>query len=395
MGNKPRLLYASPFWPEKSGISEYSEILLDGLEKYFNITLLVDNYKLSNSSLYERFSVVTYKKGESYSDYDMILYNIGNNPHVHGYMVEALFDNPGYIILHDFVLFYLMADYYSKRDCLFQKIYELEGVSGISFVKESFYNLDDFDILAHKDLPENVPLNKEILEMSQGVFVHSKHTANMVRELVPDKSVIVIPFVNMDRQQVNIKHTKRLSLATRYNIPDDAFVLGAVGFIAPTKQNKQTCEAVQYFNKTHDEKIYYLMIGEGDYVDSYLSPYIIKTGFLEPEDYFGAIERSNLIFNLRFPSYGESSATVIQCMSRGKMCVVTDVSWFHELPDDVVKKIPVEMPVEAMSTLIEEEIVKCRAVEDVIEEPVRYVATHCRPDNVAQKILAAFCRIKM
>lgn len=40
MMNKPTLLYVSPFWPQKSGISEYSEMLVPGLVTCFDVTLL-------------------------------------------------------------------------------------------------------------------------------------------------------------------------------------------------------------------------------------------------------------------------------------------------------------------------------------------------------------------
>ena len=45
---KPSLLYASPFAPMKSGISDYSEILVYALKNEFEITLLIDDYKLEN-----------------------------------------------------------------------------------------------------------------------------------------------------------------------------------------------------------------------------------------------------------------------------------------------------------------------------------------------------------
>ena len=59
---KKKLLYVSPFPPEKSGISDYSEILVYQLRDKYEITLLIDNYKLTNKKMYDDFEVVIYWK---------------------------------------------------------------------------------------------------------------------------------------------------------------------------------------------------------------------------------------------------------------------------------------------------------------------------------------------
>ena len=45
--------------------------------------------------------------------------------------------------------------------------------------------------------------------------------------------------------------------------------------------------------------------------------------------------------NLRSPTMGETSGSVIRQLSLGKPVVVSDVGWFAELPDDVALKVPV------------------------------------------------------
>ena len=45
---RPSLLYASPFPPMKSGISDYSEELIQDLARKFDITLFTDDYNISN-----------------------------------------------------------------------------------------------------------------------------------------------------------------------------------------------------------------------------------------------------------------------------------------------------------------------------------------------------------
>jgi hypothetical protein len=50
----------------------------------------------------------------------------------------------------------------------------------------------------------------------------------------------------------------------------------------------------------------------------------------------------DVLVNLRYPTMGETSGSVIRGLSLGKPMLVSDVGWFSELPDGVALKIPVD-----------------------------------------------------
>jgi glycosyltransferase involved in cell wall biosynthesis len=50
----------------------------------------------------------------------------------------------------------------------------------------------------------------------------------------------------------------------------------------------------------------------------------------------------DVLVNLRYPTMGETSGSVIRGLSLGKPLVVSDVGWFSELPEDAVLKVPVD-----------------------------------------------------
>jgi len=50
---------------------------------------------------------------------------------------------------------------------------------------------------------------------------------------------------------------------------------------------------------------------------------------------------SDVLVNLRHPTMGETSGSVIRALSLGKPSVVSDVGWFSELPGEAALKIPV------------------------------------------------------
>ena len=81
------------------------------------------------------------------------------------------------------------------------------------------------------------------------------------------------------------------------------------------------------------------MVGEGDYISNYLNEKIILTGYVERDIYESILVRCDMIANLRYPSMGETSISLIHAMALGKTCLVTNNAWFSELPDKFVIKI--------------------------------------------------------
>jgi hypothetical protein len=62
-----------------------------------------------------------------------------------------------------------------------------------------------------------------------------------------------------------------------------------------------------------------------------------------PEDRMWSLMAAcDVLVNLRYPTMGETSGSVIRGLSLGKAMVVSDVGWFGELPDDVALKVPVD-----------------------------------------------------
>ena len=67
---------------------------------------------------------------------------------------------------------------------------------------------------------------------------------------------------------------------------------------------------------------------------------ITFTGYVPDEEfaaYFAAVDR---LVNLRYPSAGETSGTLIRAFEAGKPVAVSDYAQFAEFPDDCVVKIP-------------------------------------------------------
>src|SRR6476660_9767462 len=84
-----RVAYYSPLPPSRSGIADYSTLLLPALR--------------------ERLDVVIAQPGKRAPSADVALYHVGNDPDAHGWIVDALWKRPGVVVMHEFVLHHLIA----------------------------------------------------------------------------------------------------------------------------------------------------------------------------------------------------------------------------------------------------------------------------------------------
>jgi glycosyltransferase involved in cell wall biosynthesis len=69
---------------------------------------------------------------------------------------------------------------------------------------------------------------------------------------------------------------------------------------------------------------------------------ITRLDYVPEERMWSLMRACDVLVNLRFPTMGETSGSVIRGLSLGKALVVSDVGWFAELPDGVALKVPVD-----------------------------------------------------
>ena len=333
---RPTLLYASPFPPERSGVADYSEALVHGLRGRFELTLLAQLERPALRGPEPPLPVRVPGRDDVHPEaFDHVVYNLGNNPYFHSFIYDIFLRHPGPVILHDVALYFLMVGYYRDSGRLYDKVYELAGPAGVRIVKDQVK--EGRDLLRFTE-PALLPLNGEVLRRSPLILVHSRFARRAVLQAQPDATVRVLPMVDPYSALPAAEGDTSL-LRERFGIPDDAPVVASFGLIAPTKQNLPICRAMARLAADPAIDPFYVMVGEGDDVDAALGPRVIKTGYLPPEQYTAVLDRCDLVASLRHPTMGETSLGLIQALSRGKACLVTDEAWFSELPDDVVIKV--------------------------------------------------------
>jgi glycosyltransferase involved in cell wall biosynthesis len=69
---------------------------------------------------------------------------------------------------------------------------------------------------------------------------------------------------------------------------------------------------------------------------------IVREAYVEEDRLWSLMAACDVCVNLRSPTMGETSGSVIRQLSLGKPVIVSDVGWFSELPDGVALKVPVD-----------------------------------------------------
>lgn len=348
---KPTMLYASPFNPVQSGISDYSETLVQALQEQFEITLLIKDYKMTNQYLTDTCRILTYGREEiPFEEFDYIIYNIGNQPYYHDYIYRCCLEHPGLVILHDFSLYYLFIGVHSQDGDVLREIYRLTGIAGLHTVKSAIQNIN-WDLLECKRLAGELPLNEELLQSGNKFMVHSDYTYQKVIKtgcVTPDQVRKINHIALIDDAT---EYIERNILFDKYGVPNDALILTSLGFIGNTKLNHIVCKVVAKLSRELKQKICYVMVGEGNYtaageknsVDDYVDgKTIIKTGYTEIVEFNSFIKHSDIIINLRHPSMGETSGALIRILGLGKVCIISDEAWFSEIPGDCAIKIGID-----------------------------------------------------
>lgn len=350
-----RVAFFSPLPPIKSGIADYSAELLPALKKKFGldeIDVYVDGFKVVDERLTNVFAIYPIKeywKNKQKNHYDMCIYQIGNNHHYHGAIYSMALIEPGLVVLHDISIHLMIVGLLNERGNLDNYLEEMKynhGAEGENVAREFKANKgvppwESKDVLKY-------PMNKRLIDQAKGVIVHSQFARKYIKDARRDVPVKV---VNLHAEVVqSCEGNVREEARQRLGIETETLVLASFGYISPNRRIYEVLKALQVFRETNPEPIRYYLVGEIN-DPTYkvkelihilgLDDIVIMTGYVDMTLYMEIMEGADLCLNLRYPSYGESSANLHRMLGLGKVVLVSDVGTFKEYPEAVVIRIKV------------------------------------------------------
>ena len=327
-----RLAYFSPMPPERTGVADYSALLLPALG--------------------ERLDVSVVKRGSKRAPRgtDSALYHVGNNPDAHAWIVDALRRRPGVVVLHDFVVHHLVAGMTIGRRDGHGYLDTMEREHGVVGRLLAHGVLDKRIAPLWESRPEDFPLAWFVLEHATGVIVHSQAVHDLARAAGYEGPVWIVPHPAWPVPSVQ---PARVAPGP---------VLGCFGVVNASKRIPELLRAFADVRQGHPEAVLLLAgpTSPGFDLDRRLQRLgldekgLSREGWVDERRLWELMAGVDVSVNLRHPTMGETSGIAIRSLSLGKPLVVSDVGWFSELPDDAALKIPVDTDeVETLTAALE------------------------------------------
>jgi len=318
-----RVAFFSPLPPARSGIADYSAALLNELEPLATVERVAETPAEFDASAY-----------------DVTLYQIGNNPD-HAFCYDAALRWPGIVVLHEANLHHLIADITIRRgdwDGYLREVEHDGGLHALAYAQRY--------VRTQQRAPdyEGVPMLRRLLESARAVVVHSQYVEAAVRRAGFAGPVAVIPHgAWLPEQQDRLGYRHRLGLDEK--VP----LIGIFGYIKPYKRIGESLRAMQRLVRVVPTAKM-ILVGEvhpevplRSLIDSLrLQPSVRALGYSSIEDFNGYLAACDVVLNLRHPTVGETSGTLMRAMGMGKPVLVSDTGYFSELPGEACLKVPLD-----------------------------------------------------
>jgi glycosyltransferase involved in cell wall biosynthesis len=315
-----RAAFFSPLPPARSGIADYSEALIESLRP------------LADLEVFARA-----EDAFDPSRFDIALYQVGNNQY-HDFVYETALRHPGVVVMHESNLHHLISDLTIRRDDWDGYVRECEynGGAAAGAYAERVRKLEvgpDY---------EGLPMTRRLLERARGVVVHSRHMEREVRAAGFTGPVAVIP------HGAWIPDADRNAWRQKLGLDEITPLIGIFGYLKPYKRIAESLRAFRRLVRLAPQA---RMILVGEPHAEFPLAAMIRTmglsanvrvlGFAPIEDFVGYLGACDIVLNLRYPTVGESSGTLLRSLGLGKAVMVSDVGSFQEFPEDVCLKVPV------------------------------------------------------
>ena len=303
-----RVAVLTPLPPAKTGVAHYASLLLPALAEKHDVRAFdsLDGYRRE--------------------DFDEVVYQLGNNPH-HAWIYAEAMREPGVVVLHDLVLHHLIVEMTLARGDADGYIAALEanhGAAGAAWARGRAAGL-------HSEMGNFLlPASVEVAQRSTAVIVHNEYAKNRLLSFGVETPIHVVPHPYMPETRT----FDRDAIRARHRIAPDVRVIGFFGFLTGPKRAEPVLEAFRIARETNP-KLVLLVVGEpAPNVDLHKLAVagVIATGYVADDEFPAYYAAADRFVNLRYPSAGETSGTLIRALDAGKPVAVSDYAQFAEMP---------------------------------------------------------------
>jgi len=335
-----RIVMVGPLPPDHSGIAEYADGLVEMLrDSGMQVDTLTraDMERVGQKKAIARLSAA-----------DAVVYQMGNHPTFHGWMLPLMERVPGVVHLHDLVLHHMVAGVLNDEQRLAGADYpaaldkwhtplEIRSATQALRVGAPIWNRDDV---------VRYPLHQVATRLATEVVVHSRYAARHVAEAFPWLPVTVIP-----------------QLYPVVAVPRVRNRLGTIAVMGGGQVNRRFDWLVEALLTVEPELRQPITVEVAGSLEPEVAEVLkalagldnvrlVNHGRIADDEFWEVFKRADLMVALRDPTMGEASAVVSKAMQAGLPTIVSDQGWYAELPDCVRKITPDAACPQQLATLL-------------------------------------------
>lgn len=390
------VVFFTPLPPAPTGIAEYSALLIREL------SARGPEMKIDTVSCAEEAAGFRPKARAQ-----VLVYQVGNSPH-HDFLYPVLFQSPGVLVLHDLVLHHarLFAHLSSPEVWAYR-----EDIGDASKRQRARSRLEEYRSEARDAYPAvgdevaeialrmgggrllyAYPLYEHLVRKSRLTLVHSETARAEVLSSCPGAEVkrvrMGVPLPSL---------VSRDEARARLGLPRDELILASFGLVTPEKRISTAIRALARLGAAGVRATYLLVGGSVPHYDPLrearelgVAERVRVLGRVPREDFDLYAFASDLCLNLRYPSAGETSATLLGLLACGRPVVVTDQIHVRDLPDSTVARSSLEGDEDGLYCDLMDLIRGERRRRELSEAARRYAEKEASPEVMAKDYLDAF-----
>ena len=364
-----KIALVTPWPPQASGIADYAYDMaaywaqsgrtVDVYTEEPNPTALagvrVDTVPCHTIPALDRYDTIVYQMGNQFFHLFMlpILIRFGGTVHLHD------------IVLHDFLRALLV------RDQLVESYFDLveKWYGGIARAAVTDLWRTPVD-LSSSPLITELPLFEEVLQYADSCVVHSRFAEQRIAAVFPGLPCLCVP-----------QAYPKLAPASGGG---PVLRIGIFGGVEPTKKVDVVLEALAMvahegldFTVDIAGAIAPTMASLPELIAKLgLSSRVNLHGRVSTEEFHTLMAHSDVCVALRYPTRGETSAVIVRALQRGLAVVVSDVGWYSELPDFVIKIPPESGAAAKLAGQISNLIIQPGRLGGLRRQALDYAASH-------------------
>jgi glycosyltransferase involved in cell wall biosynthesis len=183
-----------------------------------------------------------------------------------------------------------------------------------------------------------------VIAAAQGLIAHSHYVQQQVAAMRPDLPVGVVP-MGVPLPAPRERHAAR----ARLGLPADALILASFGHINAYKRLEPTLRALLELRDEHPD-VRYILVGSispnydvaGLIQRMGLASAVQVTGYVPRATFEDYVAAADICLNLRYPTAGETSASLLRLLGAGRPTLVSATGAFAELPPGVAAQVDVD-----------------------------------------------------